>query len=302
MLSRKGVVDVFLAIVTAPVWLPLLAVCAIAIWISEGRPLFYISTRRVFRSRTWRLIKLRTMVRNADKIVNRETIPIRQSRFLNLPHDHPLYTPVGRIIERFHLTELPQFFHVLRGHMSVVGNRPLPENVIRALRDEFPWAEARFLTPAGLTGPVQLIGRDAISDEARLILEIEYCLGCLNSYSAWLDLRILWYTFLIALRLRRPMTIDEVGGLMRRHRPSLGRMPILDGLMQPAKMRATQAPSAGLAERSPLHTSGHIGLWPVSRPSGPAFSRLRGSSGNKHPRTGEALRDLSDQRGEILDT
>jgi hypothetical protein len=54
-----------------------------------------------------------------------------------------------------------------------------------------------------------------------LTLEVEYCQGCLNSYSAWLDLWILWYTFLIALRLCRPMTIDEVRELMRKHCPSL---------------------------------------------------------------------------------
>jgi lipopolysaccharide/colanic/teichoic acid biosynthesis glycosyltransferase len=221
MLARKTAFDFVLTIATAVVWLPLMAVCALAIWIREGQPLFYVSTRRVFRARTWRVVKLRTMARDADKIVNRETVPIRHVRFLNLPPDHHLFTPVGRIIERFHLTELPQFFHVLTGHMSIVGNRPLPENVIRALREEFPWAEDRFLTPAGLTGPVQLVGRDAMSDEARLTLEVEYCQGCLDSYSVRLDCLILWYTVLIALRLRRPMTMKEVRHLMWKYCPSL---------------------------------------------------------------------------------
>jgi hypothetical protein len=124
--------------------------------------------------------------------------------------------------------------------MGVVGNRPLPENVIRALREEFPWAEDRFLTPAGLTGPVQLVGRDAISDEARLTLEVEYCKGCLDSYSARLDFLILWYTVLIALRLCRPMTIEEVRCLIRRYCPSLDHGAILVGLHQRTDARVTE--------------------------------------------------------------
>ena len=260
MLSHKVVVDVFLTIVTAPVWLPLLALCTIAIWISEGRPLFYLSTRRVFLSQSRRLIKLRTMVRNADQMVNRETIPIRRVRFLTCRMTTHCSPRLGESLNGSISREFPQFFHVLSGHMSVVGNRPLPENVIRALRDEFPWAEARFLTPAGLTGPVQLVGRDAISDEARLMLENEYCQGCLNSYSAWLDLRILWYTFLIALRLCRPMTIDEVRGLMRRHFASLDREEILDTSIQRMRTRETEQSKKVLPDSAwvaPRHSGSH---------------------------------------------
>ena len=185
--ATKRAFDLTVCVVTAPFWVPLMVCCGLLIWAFEGRPIFYISTRRVFQKKSIRLLKFRTMVRNADKVANRDTVPVAGVRFLNLRPDSPLYTRVGRLIERFHFTELPQVLHILLGDMTFIGNRPLPENVIACLRADFPSAEDRFLAPCGLTGPVQLVGRAKLSDEERLGLEVDYCRVVANSYSVVLD-------------------------------------------------------------------------------------------------------------------
>jgi len=156
------------------------------------------------------------MVRDAEKILNRNTIPICKQRFLNIPADSPVYTSFGRLVERVNFTEIPQFFHVLFGQMTLVGNRPLPENVIDAIREKHPLVEYRFHSPCGMTGPVQLVGRDALDDADRLTLEIEYCWLSLTSYSFRLDFALLLQTILIASKLTRPKSAQEVMALMRR--------------------------------------------------------------------------------------
>lgn len=213
---RKHAFDVlvigFLAVVLAPV----LACCALAIFVLDGRPIFYFSKRRVYRAHTMWIVKFRTMRRDAERIANRDTVPVTSTRFLNLPIDSPLYTPIGRFIERLMLTELPQLYHVLLGQMSLVGNRPLPENVIASLREVYPYVEQRFAMPAGLTGPVQLVGREAISDDDRLRLEIAYCHAAAESYSVWLDVRILFYTVLVGLLPEYRLTPEQVFSLVSR--------------------------------------------------------------------------------------
>jgi lipopolysaccharide/colanic/teichoic acid biosynthesis glycosyltransferase len=121
---------------------------------------------------------------------------------------------VGRVIERFALTELPQLLLVLKNEMSLVGNRPLPENVIDSLKEHYPKVNARFDTPAGLTGPAQLVGREKITDSERLEIEITYCQIASRHYSSLLDFKILLYTVLISLRVIPAMTVNEVKWLM----------------------------------------------------------------------------------------
>jgi lipopolysaccharide/colanic/teichoic acid biosynthesis glycosyltransferase len=226
---RKRLFDIVFVSLGAIVWLPVVAVCCLAVLVSSGWPVFYISNRRVGRARSIRLLKLRTMVKNADKIANRDTVPVGEVRFLNITPDSDLYTPVGRVIERFNLTELPQLFHVLTGRMSLIGNRPLPENVIDCLREEHPYVEDRFLTKAGITGPIQLVGRQEVSDQTRLKLEVEYCRIAASSYSARLDLRIFFYTVLIGLRLRPAFSVTEVGQLLARYSSNARLSPSPDG-------------------------------------------------------------------------
>jgi len=162
-----------------------------------------------------RIVKFRTMMRDAERVFNRESVPVSNNiRFLNTPADSPLYTPIGRLIERLALTEIPQLLHVLKGDMSLVGNRPLPESVVAALAEAFPQVTDRFLTPSGITGPVQLVGRSAISDEDRLMLEGTYCRVARDHYSWRLDFMILLYTVLVTQRLVPPFGVTELRQLM----------------------------------------------------------------------------------------
>lgn len=211
---RKRAFDLALTVAGLPVWLAVVATCAAALGLAEGRPVFYRSTRRVHEKRACKLVKFRTMVRNADKIANRDTVPIGDVCFLNIDPESALYTPIGRLYERLAFTELPQLFHVLSGKMSLVGNRPLPENVISALVQRYPYAEERFSLRAGLTGPVQLVGRENLSDRDRLALEIAYCIIARSAYSMRLDFLMLLHTVLIALKLEDVMDVAQVRQLM----------------------------------------------------------------------------------------
>ena len=211
----KRLFDLIVTVLAAPAWVPVILLTSIAIFLTSGWPVFYVSVRRVYRSRSIKEFKFRTMVRNAHKLVNRDTVPITKQHFLNLPINCGLYTRLGRVIERLSFTEFPQLFHVLTGHMTLVGNRPLPENVISSLKTQYPFVEERFNARCGLTGPVQLVGRQMINDEQRLRLEIAYGEFCNNCYSPRIDLWLLWSTVMICLRLRPLYDFKTVHSILR---------------------------------------------------------------------------------------
>ncbi|HEY1261608.1 MAG TPA: sugar transferase [Stellaceae bacterium] len=215
MERRKRLFDCAVTNLAAPLWVPLLLVCALVILIADGRPIFYISLRQTARAHTRRVFKFRTMRRDADKIANRDTVPISGRRFLNISSNSPLYTSVGRLIERLGLTELPQLLHVLSGHMSLVGNRPLPDRVMEVLRQAHPNVDERFLTKAGLVGPVQLVGRDNLTDAERLWLEAQYCrLAASEDYTLKLDFWLLCYTLFVLLSRGRTFSPETVSAMM----------------------------------------------------------------------------------------
>lgn len=218
-LAKKRMFDLSVVLGGAIVWMPAVAACALTLLMLNGRPVFYPSFRHVSRDQIIRVFKFRTMLKDADRFINRETVPITSQRFLNIPIDSPAYTRAGRVVERIHFTELPQFFHVLRGTMSIVGSRPLPANVFQALVRDYPNAGARFDSPAGMTGLAQLIGREHVSDEDRLSLESTYCEVCLTKYSPLMDLEILAKTLLTASRLMAPMTLQDTHRLIEKYRP-----------------------------------------------------------------------------------
>lgn len=201
---RKRAFDIVVICLAAVVWVPVVLLGALAVLVFSGRPIFYRSRRWVGPRTAIQMVKLRVMVPDASKVV----APIDAGRFLNTPPDSPLYTPVGRILDNLGLNEIPQFLHVLKGEMSIVGARPLTEVVRTALMEQHDDLDTRWETPAGLTGLPQLVGRCDLTDTQRLHLEAAYSCRTAERPSVLLDFKILLYTVLITFGLRKPMTYD----------------------------------------------------------------------------------------------
>lgn len=168
---------------------------ALAIWLETKGPVIYTSKRAGTGYRVFDFLKFRSMYVNADKRLS-DMQHLNQYEqdggpvFRKFVRD-PRVTRVGRFIRKFSIDELPQLVNILRGDMSLVGNRPLPLYEAEALtRDE--WS-ARFLAPAGLTGLWQVTrrGRALMSTEERVALDVSYA----HNHSAAIDLKIMLRTF-----------------------------------------------------------------------------------------------------------
>lgn len=183
--------SLFLILVTSPLWLPAM----IAIAIEDGLPFYYISKRAGRGYQVINFLKFRSMYRNADKRLkelehlNQYDQSEGKAIFKKINND-PRVTKVGKIIRKYSIDELPQLINILRGDMSLVGNRPLPLYEAEQLTND-EWSR-RFLAPAGLTGLWQVSkrGRSDMSVEERIALDIEYA----KNYSVWTDLKILFRT------------------------------------------------------------------------------------------------------------
>ena len=133
------------------------------------------------------------MVRNAEALQkNVETVDT-QGELIHKTKDDPRITPLGRFLRRLSLDELPQFFNVMRGNMSLVGPRPELPYLVELYQ---PWQRKRFAVPQGITGWWQIHGR---SDKP-MHLHTEDDLYYIQNYSLWLDIQILMQTLWIILR------------------------------------------------------------------------------------------------------
>ncbi|HSM52036.1 MAG TPA: exopolysaccharide biosynthesis polyprenyl glycosylphosphotransferase [Thermoanaerobaculia bacterium] len=168
--------------------LPLVAAAALAVrWTSRG-PVLYRQERIGRGLEPFSLVKLRTMVDGAE----RET-----GEVLATPDD-PRLTPVGGLLRRTRLDELPQLWNVLRGEMSLVGPRPERPGFVARYLEEVPGYAERFLVPPGLTGLAQVNGEYDSSPQNKLRYDLAY----LANWSLSLDLSILFRTAKIVLTSR----------------------------------------------------------------------------------------------------
>ncbi|CAN5310949.1 hypothetical protein BH09GEM1_BH09GEM1_18700 [soil metagenome] len=196
-LVAKRLLDVTGAVIGIVFLSPVLAVCAVMVKLSSPGPVFFRQLRVGLGSETFEMLKLRTMVRDADE----KAASLIQANVYNDPQlfkmtDDPRVTRVGRFLRRSSLDELPQLWNVLRGEMSLVGPRPpLPREVARYEVRHF----VRFEVAPGITGPWQVGGRNTITSFDEVIrLEQEYISG----WTVWRDLVLLLRTVPAVLSMR----------------------------------------------------------------------------------------------------
>jgi lipopolysaccharide/colanic/teichoic acid biosynthesis glycosyltransferase len=128
---KRGL-DILLAASILLVSSPVLALVALLILLLEGRPVIYVSRRQVSAGRTIPVYKFRTMVRDATSRKYRLKERFMRDGFLDIPRSCEVYTPIGRVLERLQIVELPQMVNVLFHGMSLIGNRPLPAENVRS--------------------------------------------------------------------------------------------------------------------------------------------------------------------------
>jgi len=169
----KRVLDVGISAAFVLIAGPFLAAIALLSLIVQGPPVFFVSRRFVGVDRDVKIYKFRTMVRDATSVKYDLKGRYMRQGFLDIPTDCDVYTPLGRILERTEIVEMPQVLNVIFDRLSWVGNRPLPQDNIEMLRAFQGWEE-RFDSPCGLTGISQVIGKHKLVPADRIAIERLY--------------------------------------------------------------------------------------------------------------------------------
>jgi exopolysaccharide biosynthesis polyprenyl glycosylphosphotransferase len=163
---------------------PLLGGIWLAVRLSSRGPVIYRSVRPGIGGAPFRCLKFRTMFRDADqRQADLESLNEASGALFKLRRD-PRMTRIGRILRTYSLDELPQLVNVLRGEMSLVGPRPLPQRDFEKLE---PWHKKRYLVLPGITGLWQVSGRSELDFDDLVHLDFLY----LERWSVFLDLTIL---------------------------------------------------------------------------------------------------------------
>jgi lipopolysaccharide/colanic/teichoic acid biosynthesis glycosyltransferase len=188
-LAFKRAIDIAFAFLAILCTLPLYPLIMLAIWFEDGAPFFFSHKRETLGGREFPCVKFRSMRKDAEKMkavlkkLNRADGP---QFFIE---NDPRLLRVGRFLRKYNLDELPQFWNVLVGDMSIVGPRPSPHKENQYCP---PWREARLSVRPGITGLWQVKRtRRAGSDFQEWI---KYDLEYVEKRNWWLDLKIIWQT------------------------------------------------------------------------------------------------------------
>lgn len=185
-LTKRGI-DIIGALVGIALFTPLILIAAVAIKLDSPGPVFHKQRRIGEHGAPFHIVKLRSMKEDAEErlaeLVDLSSLPEPSYKISN----DPRVTRIGHFLRRSSLDEVPQFWNVLRGEMSLVGPRPENEQIVALYNDQ---QRRRLQLKPGMTGPMQVNGRGDLPMCKRLQLELEY----IENYSLWTDLYILLRT------------------------------------------------------------------------------------------------------------
>jgi undecaprenyl phosphate N,N'-diacetylbacillosamine 1-phosphate transferase len=172
---KRGI-DLMGASIALLLCFPFFFLIALAIKLDTSGDVFFVQERIGYLGKPFRVWKFRTMVQNADKLGDDKTFS-----------KDPRITKVGKFLREWTLDELPQFWNVFKGDMSLVGPRPTLAYQVEAYT---PRQKRRLLVKPGLTGLAQISGRNLLSWSQRIELDLQY----IENFSLWLDFKILLKT------------------------------------------------------------------------------------------------------------
>ena len=191
-LPLKRAIDVGLCLLFAPVVLPVMALCALAVRLDSRGPVLFRQQRTGRHGRRFPMYKFRTMLRNAEELkAQLAHLNVLPPPDFKIPND-PRITSVGRFLRKTSLDELPQILNVVRGDMSLVGPRPTSF----ASSTYSLWHTERLEVPPGITGLWQVHGRNSTTFDERLRLDIDY----IRNMSLALDFKIMMRTVVAVVR------------------------------------------------------------------------------------------------------
>jgi len=194
----KRILDLFIALLSTPFIIPIIATVGVMIKVLSPGPIFYSQERRGYKGQKIKVLKLRSMVMDAEERLYDylEKNPNEKEEWNNhfkLLNDPRIIPFAGNFIRKYSIDELPQILNVLKGEMSLVGPRPLPDYHLNKLDTEFNILRTKVHT--GLTGLWQISVRSDGNQQQLMELDSYY----IRNWSIWLDLYILVQTISVVL-------------------------------------------------------------------------------------------------------
>lgn len=192
--AAKRVLDIVVSLIGIIIASPFMLVIAVLVKAYDRGPVFYFQDRLTIDGKEFKICKFRSMCVDSEKHGAR----------LASKHDARI-TPVGKVLRKLHLDELPQLFNVLVGDMSLVGPRPERGSIMREYQKELPEFAYRLKVKAGLTGYAQVYGKYNTTPYDKLKLDLFY----IENYSFFLDVKLLFMTVKIFFKKETSEGVDD---------------------------------------------------------------------------------------------